>query len=320
MAAPNLNTFLYSQLLIWGPLALGHQVRRRAWLAQHWARTLQAFNYYYITPLVLALGIWKLNTTQGHWAAVLVLETLQLTLFSLVGVWLAPRLTPSRAAAGTLAIMVPLSNTGHTMAGFLTIFFLSGSAYAYNALINIPVTLFIGLVWMPLAQHWSARSGNSFARTLARSLVSVQIFPLLGVAAGFAMKTTPWQMTPALTRLMTTLVIGSTALNMFAIGLRLHLRHTRGYQPVLKWVYLGKFFIMPLVMLAVCMLIGLTGPAAGALVIANCVPVGVMVIGIATIFNLDIDLANAGMLWSTLFFMLLVLPLLVLLLRLPIFH
>ena len=111
-----------------------------------------------------------------------------------------------------------------------------------------------------------------------------------------------------------------TILAMFAMGSRMRFSRLGKYHRRLSWIYLVKFAAHPIAMLALCWIFGLTGLPAGVLLIASCMPVGVNVVGFSTIYDLDVDLANAGYLWTTAIFMTVVLPLLILALQAPIFH
>ena len=106
---------------------------------------------------------------------------------------------------------------------------------------------------------------------------------------------------------------------MFAMGLKLRLRRLGGFHHLLNWVYVAKFVVSPALVVALCLLFHLHGLAAGALFIAAAAPSGVNVVAFSTLYDLDVDLANAGYLWSTFIFMLVVLPFIIWVLQTPFF-
>jgi predicted permease len=85
-------------------------------------------------------------------------------------------------------------------------------------------------------------------------------------------------------------------------------------------VCLTKFFMIPILIVLLCYLTGLHGEPAAALFIVSCMPTGVMVPALSIIYNLDIDLANAGYLWTTLIYMIFILPLMMWCLHAPLFR
>jgi predicted permease len=315
-----LVSFLISQALIWIPLLAGRWLRKRALVREAVSRPLHAFNLACITPLVYGLGTWRLDRSAPGWFWVPVVMTILMALLTAVAAWASFRLIPRRDSAGTFALMIPISNTGHTMAGFLTLLLLGEHGYAYNSLLMLCIIPFVSLVWLPLAAHWGQRGGQAFWRTFVQSIFSAQMFQMVGLGVGLALNfgnvpmAAPWNVALKIT------VFGGTALIAFAMGLKLRFGRLGGYHRMLSWVYLAKFVVAPAAMVGLCFLFGLHGLAAGALFLAAIAPSGVNVVAFSTLYDLDVDLANAGYLWSTFFFMLFVLPLVIWLLQVPFFR
>ena len=311
--------FLFSQALVWGPLLLGRTLRKRGVVAERAAKPLHTLNLACITPVVYGLGVWRLDRSAPGWWQAPVAMAILLAVITAGAVWSSFHFVRRRETAGACALMLAISNTGHTMAGFLTLLLLSDAGYSFNSLMMIPLISFVSLVWFPLAMHWSRRGEASFFSSFARSMLSGQSLQMVGLTVGMALNYFHAPMSRFWIALLKTMVFGGTALVMFAMGLKLRFTRLGGYQKMLGWVYLSKFLVSPLIAIGLCALLGMHGVAAGALFLAAIAPVGVNSVAFSTLFDLDVDLANAGYLWSTLIFMLGVLPFVIWILHTPFF-
>lgn len=312
-------SFLISQALIWLPLIAGHRMRKAGWMTPRAAKPIYILNLAILAPVIIGVGIWKLDRSGGEWIDVVAAYSVLLVISTVISLIMAPRLFPGRASAGTFAIAVPLSNIGHTMAGFLTLLLLPDRAYPFNAILLAPLSAFMFLVWLPLAHHWGHPSDEGFFKTYWRAVLAPQSLPLVGIIVGLSLNFGGIPIPDAAYTLLKVLVYTATVTTMFAMGSRLHLRKALRSRRHLGWLYSAKFLVHPAIILVLCWLLGIDGLPAGALFIASCMPAGVNVVSFSTIYDLDVDLANAAYLLSTFFFMLIVLPILIALLHLPLF-
>lgn len=315
-----LVSFLISQAIIWVPLLTGHQLRLRGLVGEGAAKPIYALSLSCITPLAYTLGAWRLDRSTPGWQWVPVAMAILLTLLTVVASWASFRFIARRRTAGTFAILLPLSNTGYTMAGFLTLLLLSDAGYAFNSLLMVPMVVFISMVWFPQAKHLGHGGRQSFWRSYRQAMLNGQSLQIVGLAAGAGLNYAGVPMAQGWVTMLRAIVFGGTVLIMFAMGLRLRLGRLGGYQSLLRWAYLAKFLVGPLIMIGLCLAFGVHGTAAGALLIAAAAPAGVNVVIYSTLFDLDVDLANAGYLWTTFIFMVVVLPAIILLLQTPMFQ
>jgi hypothetical protein len=294
-------------------------MRRRGWVGPDLARRLHNLNFILIGPVITCLGTWLLDRSQPAWWRVPLALGILFAISSALGVAMVRRMGLPRERAGTFALLVPLSNTGHLLAGFLTLLLLGEAAYPYNAIGLLPYAVFFVILWLPLARHWG-HGGDSFWKTAALALRSPQASMMIGLVVGAVLNYSEAPMARGWVVLLKWLVYGGTAMVMFALGTRLRLRRTTGFMPLLRRLFAVKFIVHPILMVAICWLLGIAGPAAGALLIIGFMPVGTYAVALATVYDLDVDLANAGYLWTTLVFMACVLPFVVLLLKMPVFQ
>lgn len=319
-AEDKLSFFLISQAIIWIPLFLGHWLRRKGRVRPELAKPIHLVNLSLIAPFVYGLGLWRLDRSTPEWYWVPVIMAILLTVSTVAGAWLSFRFVRNHDSAATLALMIPLSNTGHTLAGFITLLLFSDAGYSYNSLLMWPMILFNYLVWLPQARHWGHGRGQSFLHSFGKTILSSQSLIMVGLVAGTWLNFKGLPMSPFWIKMLKIMVYVGTVSTMFALGCRLRLGRTFGYQKTLRWVYLAKFLVHPLIVIVLCLAFGVHGLAAGALFIAGCASTGVNVVAFATLFDLDVDLANAGYLWSTAIFMLLILPLIILAIHAPLFQ
>lgn len=312
--------FLASQALIWGPLILGHRLRKLGWIEDTLARPLHFANMAVLAPITLALGIWPLNRELPGWQWSPILMGVLVGVSTVFSVWLSPRLTENRAAAGSLMLLIPMNNISYTMAGFLTLLFLPQEAYPYNAIMMYPYLVATFFVWMPLSYHWRHGAGESMLKTFRTVILSPPSMSIVGIGAGTMLNLWAPPMPKPFFGFLKFMVFASTSITMFAIGARMHFRRLSGYTRLLVWLCAVKFMIHPAAMIALCLLFNIHGMLAGALFIGSFMPAGVYGPAIATINDLDVDLANAGYMWSTGIFMIVGLPLMILALKLPIFQ
>ncbi|MCE5229231.1 hypothetical protein LLG95_06500, partial [bacterium] len=290
------------------------------WIEDKVARPLHVLNMAVLAPITLALGIWPLNRSLPDWYLSPILMGVLVGASTVLSVWLSPRLTSDRGAAGSLLLLIPMNNISYTLAGFLTLLLLPIAAYPYNAIMMYPYLIATFGVWMPLSYHWRHGEGSSLAKTFMTSVFSAPSMSIVGIGVGTALNAWAPPMPHALVPVLKFMVFASTTITMFAIGARLHFRRLTGYTSLLVWLCAIKFIVHPLAMIAICWVFGVHGMLAATLFIASCMPAGVYGPAIATINDLDIDLANAGYMWSTGIFMLVGLPLMIWALKLPIFQ
>ncbi len=291
-------------------------------IAPSLAPRLHNVNFIFIAPFVVCCGIWPLDRSDPSWYRVPLITALLHAVSTILGAIWSTQLARrglSRPAAGSFSLLVPLSNSGHLLAGFITLLLLGEAAYPYNAICLVSYTAFFVLVWLPMARHWG-HGGKSFGETLQLTLRSPQASVLAGLIAGGFLNAYRVPMAHGWVVLLKWMVFAGTAIVMFGVGTRLHFRRMAGYTALMVRLFAVKFLIHPIITVLLCLLFGIHGLPAGALLIISFMPVGTYAVALATIFDLDVDLANAGYLWSTAAFMTLVFPIVLLLLRLPMFH
>lgn len=326
MPAPSVwSTFLFAQAIVWLPLIAGHQLHRRGLVPERLSAQLHKGILYLFSPVIGALALWRLEREMADWFWS-PLAMLILMLISNVGAWfLAQRLSRDRPRIGTLILMFSISNTGFTMAGMMTLVLVGEHAFAYNALISPQYFAFLYLIWIPIGQFWSPLRDRGQSRAQWRGewlrTAVINMLPLAGMGVGAVLSYRDVPMDEGWRTCMRWLTYAVVAIVMFAVGCKVRLRRSGSpLQPLLLWTYALKFVAFPALILLICAAAGLRGDLAAALLLAAAAPVGVNAPGLSTIYGLDIDLANAGYIWTTLIYMLVVVPLMMLALGLPFFH
>ena len=213
--------FFISQALVWIPMILGHQLRRRGLVREAWANPLHAIVLIVLSPIVSALGVWKLDRSGSEWWRIPMVYGLMLAGSGAIAFTLSPRLFRDRRSVGTHLLLVTISNIGHTMAGFLTLLLIGVAAYPYNCILSLPSCMLIYLIWLPAATRGAHGGGPLFGPDYWRLIFSPLSMPLVGVFGGLGLNFAGVPMGRPLEWLMQVLVFLTTALTMFAIGWRL---------------------------------------------------------------------------------------------------
>lgn len=314
------SNFLLAQSLIWLPLALGWWVRHRGFDRPQCSRWLYWVQLVIVFPPSLIIGLWRVERDMPGWIWVPLLYGVLMLLATVFGVLLAKRLESNRERQGALVLLFPMSNIGNTLGGALTLLLLSSTGYCYAVLLMIPWLAFTFIIWIPMARHWQGDGTGSFWRRLLENLCSSYAVPVVCLLAGIGLNISG---APAPGKqwdwLLKVSVYGGTIMVMFAIGLNMHFRRVGAFRRQIAWVSLFKFLLIPLIAWVLCALCGVTGLPLAVLTIAAVMPAGVYCIALATLFDLDVDTANAGYIGTTVIFMTIVLPILILVLRLPVF-
>ena len=312
-------SFLTSQALIWLPLLAGNHLRRLGWLKESVSKPLITINLMAFAPVIFTMGIWRLDRSLPKWFMAPLLLALLLAVSTLISMVISPRLSHKRTAVGTYIFMIPLCNIGHTMAGYLTLLLLPDEIFPYNVILMWPMTIFALLVWLPLGIHLG-HGRRSFLRSYGQAVRSPIAMPLVGVLTGSMLNASGIPMPDICFVVLKVMVFAATILMMFAIGCRLHFHRLKRFFRLLGVIHIMKFLVHPMIMVSLCLLFEISGDLAGVLFIASCMPCGVQVVSMSTLFDLDVDLANAGYIWTTVIFMILILPLMILGLQAPLFQ
>ena len=231
---------------------------------------------------------------------------------SACGLALARWRYPEARQRASFAVSAALSNVGHTLGGFLCFLLLGEHAFSQSVVYTLYFLFFTYLICFPVAHACSAARAGSRWQTIRQAVCDLRSMPMLGIAAGTVLLLSGIPRPQALGQLQAFLLPASTASTMFGLGLTFQARRLPQYWPDAMLMSALKFLVTPVLAWLGIQLFGLEGETASVVMILSTMPTAIYACIIATIYDLEIDMTNAFFIFTTLAFLVFVLPVLVL--------
>ncbi len=290
---------------------------RRLGFPDHQARRLMYVVVLGPYTLVAFLALWDLELT-GRYALLPLIGFFLMCVGAAVGVILSRSLGLNRGESGAFAIACGASNLGFTMGGTVN-FVLFGE---YGLALATIFTAFwnFGLVFIlyPIARHYGTADRQPVWKLLVANFADIRSLPLLGVFAGLALNLGGVSRPEAVEDypVVTVLILGGVVIAFFTTGLRLYFSRVTGNVRLYGLVAGVKFIVLPAT--AALILIGLefTGwefpeTANRVVLVQASTAVGVYAVIIANLFHLDDRFASVLFFTNTVFYLVVVLPVVV---------
>lgn len=306
----NTREFVFSFSVLVGPAIAGYALRRFIAEPQQLARRIQVANVVVLGPIVACLAVWIL--TLNREIVILPLIGLSISVALLLIARLIARVRGlTLKQAGSYAFSASLSNIGHTMGGFLCYQLISESAFSLSVIYHLYYMWFAYLVCFPYARALGSPDKGNFFASVKAAFTDPRSMPLAGIVLGFALLLWGPPRPPSMSALQSVVIPLSTALAMFGLGLSFFFRSLgRNFRDCVEMCGL-KFLVTPALAVAAVFLCGLEPPSSSVVLILSTMPVGIYAFLIATLFDLDVDMANAMFVFTTAVFVAVVLPVLV---------
>lgn len=247
-------------------IALGHLLKRVNFLSSDFWTQAEKLAYFVLLPMLFAHGLYRADLSGMPIAAMAAGLVIPATLGTAL-LLATNRLTRFDGPVLTSVVQggIRFNNyVGVTAAiGLLGV---SGAALAavVNAILVPTVNILCALVF--------ARYGAKTPSALG-VVKSIALNPLiLGCAAGFALRLTGIVLPAGIEGFMQALGQAALPIGLLCVGAALNWDALgRGIKPVIV-ATLARFLAIPLITAAVCMAIGLTGPAALVVLLIQCLP------------------------------------------------
>lgn len=295
------------------PMVSGYVLRRAGLLKRSWARPVMAFNIVVGHSGVVLLTSWSIRM-KGE-LLLLTLAGLTLVMVNMgVGRIVGRLFSLPRRKMGAYIITSSMSNVGYTLGGLLCFLLLGEEALGEQVIYMAYFNFYLILAIYSVGRHYGEGGGKGFLRSALESFRDVRSMPLVALAVGLGLNAGGVARPAALSPVTTGLIICATVISMTSIGVTVELRAVRGC--LRECIALGatKFLWTPLLGLALCYLLGLWGLERKVVFILSLMPCAIFSTVTAELFKLDTDLANSAFLTTTAFFLVAVLPVLVLVL------
>jgi predicted permease len=292
----------------------GYLCGRRGRLGERWAEVLMTIVLVAGYPSVGFLAIWTTRLAGPDlWLPSLgIVHVLAMAALA----WgLASVLRWERAQRGLFIIAGSAGNIGFTMGGFV-IYLLYGEQglglASIYAQILTPMTV---LVYYPLARRHAAAPAGGLGRLMFRSLFDWRSLglPAAIAAAGLSLAGVPRPGVIDRLCVVDVLMFLVTGMAYFSIALRLHLREARPAGRLIAWSLPMRFVVGAAVGWALAAATLATAwpmeaLARNVLIIESFVPTAVTMVGVANMFGLEPRRASVLFVANTLFYLVVVLP------------
>ena len=299
--------------LVVAPMVSGYWLRRAGVLKRSWARPLMAFNIIVGHSGVVLLTSWNIRM-KGE-LILLTLTGLTLAMVNMgAGRIVGGLFSLTRRKMGAYVVTSSMSNIGYTLGGLICLLFLGERALGEQVIYVAYFNFYLVLAIYSVGRHYGEGGGKGFLRPALESFRDPRSLPLVALAAGLGLNFCGVERPASLSPVTTGLIICATIISMTSIGLTVHVRAVRNYLRECAALAVTKFIWTPLLGLALCYAFGLEGLERRVVFILSAMPCAIFSTVMAETFKLDTDLANSAFLTTTAFFLVAVLPVLVLLL------
>ncbi len=260
---------------------------------------LQMVALFVCIPLAAMLSLWGLARPD---ARLLVLPLLGIAAWGVGGlfaVMLARLLRLGNPQTGSLYCCGCFSNIG-AIGSLVCLFWLGEASIALTALYRLCEEIFYFSVAMPVARRYGSGDTALFRRPY-RSPLLYAVLCALGL--GITLNVLAVHRPPVLAHVASALVIASTVFFLFSIGLGLRISRLGCYILPSLGICAIKFLLVPACVVGGACMLGLhtlgDGLVLKTVAILAAMPVAMNALIPPSLFHLDLDLANACWIYST---------------------
>ncbi|HPD21540.1 MAG TPA: AEC family transporter [Desulfomonilia bacterium] len=298
--------FILFQLMIIVPFLGGMALKRHISSARDLTRMLIRLNLILIEPLIVLWSIWGLSLDWNM--AVLPFSGLLLVAAGMAtGRLMLPGLRLSERSRATFLISSSIANHGFTMGAFLCFLFLGERGLGLAFLFLSYFMIYIFTVIFPYARSVSRPDGSMPGVTAY--LLDIQNMPLAAVVSALVLQLFHVQR-PGVDFPVNTLMMISIAVYYFSLGMSFETSRVLSFLRENVALSLNRFLILPAITLGVLAMVNLGEHVEAVIAIQSFMPVAIYSVVASVLFDLDKELASNLFVFNTLFFLLIVLPLL----------
>jgi len=300
--------FIIFQSLIITPFLIGMFTKKYLSSPDQLARRIVLINLCMFDPIIILWSVWGLQISQE--LIYLPLSGLCLVLVGFFfGHFFALLLHLDKNSHGTFVITASLSNHGFTLGGYICYLLLGEQGLALSYIFLLYFVFYLFLFIFPYARWIQASEEQTSTRQLImNSLINVRNIPLYTTL--FALLLKQCQMTrPAIDMPIEYFLLISISIYYFSLGLTYTLSKNISNTESHIALILIKFIISPLLALILTWFLPLNTSMQSVVIIESFMPVAILSVVVAIIFDLDTRMASNMFVWNTIFFLIFVFPL-----------
>ncbi len=292
---------LFGMLMLSLPTIAGYVSRSRGLLPETTAVKITRFAVVWLGTPILILTMWHLELAGGRlfWLPVIGIGVALISLGA--GLLMAGRFRLEKRSRGSFVISSSISNLGETFGGLLAFILMGQQGFGLATLYALffqPYT-FSALFW--IAGRYSSRSEEGLISYFRHN--PDLLLPMLAIAVGLIFNLSGLPEIEILVKANSVLIPLSSAVWLYAIGMRLHISSIHRFRRIIPAYFILKFILSPVVALLLAWAIGIWNweirEPLRVIFIESITPAAVFSMAIPMIFDLDVDLAGALWLTST---------------------
>jgi len=300
--------FIIFQSLIIGPFIIGMLSKKYIVSPDQLARRIVLINLCMFDPIIILWTVWGLRISKA-----LIYLPLSGLIIVMIGFFaghlFALLLYLPQKSHGTLVISSSLSNHGFTLGGYICFLLLGEQGLALSYIFLLYFVFYLFLFIFPYARLiQTSQEIISTRQLIVSTLINVRNIPLYTTL--FALLLNKWQiLRPAIHMPVECFLLISISIYYFSLGLTYSLRQQISYKKPHIVLIIVKFIISPLVALVLTWIIPLDPSMQSVVFIESFMPVAILSVVVAIIFDLDTRMASNLFVWNTILFLLFVFPL-----------
>ena len=301
--------FILFQILIIGPFILGMYWKRYFQSPEQLARRIVLLNLCTLDPVIILWTVWGLEISKN-------LILLPFCGFCMVfigfviGFLFSIPLHLPRTSRATFIITASLANHGFTLGGFVCYLLLGekGLALAYIFLTYFVFYLFMFI--FPYAR-WEQTANTAISKTklLVETLFNIRNIPLYVTLLALILQKCHIQRFDFKMPIDTMLLI-SISIYYFSLGLTYSLSNPFKNISIHGVQALIKFILMPIFTLALIHVLPLEPIMESVIRIQSFMPVAILSVVVSILFDLNTRMSADLFVWNTIFFLVVVFPIL----------
>lgn len=318
-----MEQFIFSLGIIFFGLALGYVIQnlinkniiKIPWDIETIRKTLQKIALLFFNPIAFLGAVWIVNLNDLKLIALPFIGITALVLGGFLAFLFARMLRMSRKQTGAYIVAGGFSNIG-SIGGWLCFIFLGEAGFALVTFYKLFELFSYYGFGFPIAKSYSSEvtETESFAERMKKVLLDPFMLVSIGsIFAGFVLNISGLERPGFYSTINTFFVPTGTILLLSSIGMAMHFGRVGKYIKEGLLIALIKFAIVPAVATTAAYLVGFgeidQGLPLKVVLILSSMPVGFIAMVPPTIYDLDVDLANANWLVTN-FLLILVIPVL----------
>jgi hypothetical protein len=271
-----------------------------------------------ITPFIVMFSFWALDLSNKT-IFTLPLLGMTVTILALIpAIFFTKVHKLNQRQAGSYIGAAMFSNIGYTLGGFIAFVLYGEVGFGLTVLYCLFFKPFYYTIGFYMAENYSARKANGVKDNLKRIFTEgIRLFPLLGLAIGIILNILDFKRPIYVGNLNDILIPATTFIYMLAIGLTMNFKAIKKFKSPIFTMSIIKFIWSPAVGILLAYLLNYQNIMGGLplkiAIIESFMPTAIASLVLASLFDLDQDLANSCWIFTT-FFLMLLLPLLLLIL------